>query len=718
MALGPETDRRSLLVGTAAAGLSLGFRIPFATEARADDAPEVNAWVVVRPDDTVVIRIARAEMGQGTLTGLAQLVAEELGCDWSKVTTEFPTAGQNRARGRIWGSMSTAGSRGIRESHEYVRKGGAAARMMLIQAAANEWKVPASQCGAANGVITHAPSGRRVSFGRIASAAAKLAPPNDVKLKDPKDWTLVGKRVKCLDVPDKVTGKLVYGIDVNLAGMLSAAIRDCPVFGGKVKGFDAAAVRDMKGVKKIVQVGHSAVAVIGETWWQAKQALDKLPIVWDEGANASVSQASIDEHVQGGLTTEETFVGNQAGNVNAALASAVKTIEAIYGYPHQTHANMEPMNATAIWTADRCEVWCPTQNAEGALASVAEAADLPTDKCEVHNVSIGTGLGRRSRSDYVIQAVAIARQMPNTPVKLIWSREEDFQHGTYHPITQCRLRGGLDAEGNLTALHVRVAGQSIMSSFGRLLNGGDPLALEGFAAQGQARLGYAIPNLLVDYAMRNTHVPPGYWRGVNTNQNVLYLECFMDELAHAAGEDPFVFRRKLMANYPKHLAVLDAVAARAGWGRPAPNGAFRGLAASMGNNSYVAACAEVSLTAGGELTIHRVIAAIDPGYAVNPAQIERQIEGSIFFSLSALIYGACTVKDGRIEQSNFNDYDCLRLATMPEVESIVMPSGGFWGGVGEPVTSVAAPALLNAIFAATGRRYRTVPLKNNGITLK
>jgi isoquinoline 1-oxidoreductase subunit beta len=711
------TDRRSFLVGAAAAGLSLGFRIPFGGEALASEGPEINAWVVVEPDDRVVIRIARSELGQGSLTGLAQLVAEELECDWSKVTTEFPTPGQNLARKRVWGDMMTGGSRGIRTSHDYVRRGGAAARTMLIAAAANAWNVPASECRAADSVITHHPSWRRVSFGAVAAAAAKIDPPKDVALKNPKDWKLAGTSVKRLDTAGKVNGQTMFGIDVRLPGLLCAAIKDCPVFGGKVRSVGAAAVQGMKGVRKVVPVGDSAVAVIGDTWWQAKTALDKLPIVWDEGPNATVSQASIDRFLQEGLTAEQAIVGNQNGDVTAALAGAVRTVEAVYGYPYQTNAAMEPMNATALFTSDRCEVWCPTQSAESALAAVVRTSGLARDKCDVHKTFVGSAFGRRSRNDDVVQAVRIAKQMPGTPIKLIWSREEDIQHSGYHPITQCKLTGGFDAGGNLIALHIRISGQSIMAASGRLDHGKDPIVFQGLTASGESAIGYTIPNLLVDHAMRNPHVPPGYWRGVNIHQNAIYLECFVDELAHAAGQDPLAFRRKLMANHPKQRAVLDAVAERAGWGTPAAPGVFRGLAQFTAYDSHIAACAEVSIGGDGKLKIHRIVAATDPGYAVNPAQIERQIKGSIVYGLSGLIYGGCTVKDGRIEQSNFHDYDSMRMAVMPNVESIIMPSGGFWGGVGEPTTCIAAPAVLNAIFAATGKRYRTVPLRSHGITL-
>lgn len=720
----PAASRRFFLAGGAAAvgGLALGFHVPLSAAADGATAaavgtPEINAWVVVRPDDTVVIRIARSEMGQGTLTGLAQLVAEELECDWAKVTTEYPTPGQNLARGRAWGNFSTGGSRGIRDSHEYVRQGGAVAREMLVRAAAQGWGVPASECRAAASVITHAPSGRSTTYGQVAAAAATLEPPKDVPLKDPKDWKLAGKPVKRLDTADKLNGKQVFGMDLKLPGMLNAAIRDCPVFGGSVRGFDAAAVSGRPGVRRVVQVGESAVAVVAGTWWQAKTALDALPIDWDEGPNTGVSSETIAAELAEGLDAEEAFVGNQAGDARAALAGAARTVEAVYAYPFQNHATMETMNATAVWTPERCEVWTPTQNGEAALAAAAEASGLPVAQCDVHKLHLGGGFGRRGAvHDWVSQVVAIAREIPGTPVKLIWSREEDMLHGRYHPITQCKLKGALDAEGNLTGLHVRISGQSIRAAIlpQGLENGMDRAVFQGLNADGpEAAIGYTVPNLLVDHAMRNPPVPPGFWRGVNLNQNAIYLECFMDELAHVAGQDPLAFRRKLMANHPRHLAVLDAVAERIGWGiTTPPEGVYRGLAQIMGYGSYVAGCAEVSVSPEGKLKIHRIVAATDPGHAVNPQQIETQVAGSFVYGLSALLYGECTVAGGRMQQDNFDTYQMMRIDEMPEVETVLAPSGGFWGGVGEPTIAVAAPAVLNAIFAATGKRVRTVPLKN------
>ena len=442
----PKFNRRSFIVGSSAAGagLALGFNLPFGADVvrAADIPPEVDAWVVIKPDDTVVIRIARSEMGQGTLTGLAQLVAEELDCDWSKVTTEFPTPGQNVARKRVWGDFSTGGSRGIRDSNEYVRKGGAMARMMLVQAAANAWNVPIAECTASNSVITHKASNRTVTYGKVAEAAGKLDQPKDVPLKDPKDWTIAGKPLKRLDTADKIVGKMIYGIDIRQPGMMYAAVAACPVFGGKLQNYDAAKVQDMPGVKKVVKVSDAAVAVVADSWWRAKKALEAMPITWDEGDNAKVTSATIADFLKEGLSAEQAFVGNQSGDVKAALAGAAKVVEATYSYPYQNHAPLEPMNATALYTADRCEVWAPTQNGEAALAATAEASGLPVAQCDVHKTFLGGGFGRRGQTDYVRQAVAVAKEMAGTPVKLLWSREEDMTHCYLSPDHAVQDDGG------------------------------------------------------------------------------------------------------------------------------------------------------------------------------------------------------------------------------------------------------------------------------------
>jgi isoquinoline 1-oxidoreductase subunit beta len=724
----PKVDRRSFVVGATAAGggLALGLSLPSGgvTPVLAQDGtPEVNAWVVIRPDDTVVVRVARSEMGQGTLTGLCQLVAEELEADWSKVTWEYPTPGQSVARKRVWGDFSTGGSRGIRMSHEYVRKGGAAARMMLVQAAANEWKVPVAECTAANNVVTHKPSGRNLRYGQVAAAAAKLqAPdPKDIPLKDPKDWKIIGKSVKRLDTPDKVTGKQVYGFDIKLPGMLTAATMESPVHGGKVKSFDAAKVQGMPGVKKVMKLGDTGVAVVADTYWHAKTALDALPVTWDEGENAKVSSAAIAAWLKEGLDAEQAFVGNSNGDAKAAIAAAAKKHEAVYAYPYQNHVCMEPMNATARYTPEKCEVWVPTQDGEASFAALLAASGLPAEKCEVYKLHLGGGFGRRGAfQDYVRQAVLIAKEMPGTPVKVLWSREEDMLQGRFHPVMQCKLVGAFDKDNNLTGLHMRLSGQSILANVRPQVvdqnKGMDPLVFQGLMRAGNEHMfGYTIPNLLIDHSMRNPHILPGFWRGVNINQNCIFIECFMDELAEAAGKDALEFRRAVMSGNPKNVAVLNAVAEKIGWGKPAPQGVHRGLAHMHAFNAYVAAAAEVSVT-NDKIKVHRIVAATDTGYAVNPAQIDRQVAGSFVYGLSALFYQECTVKDGRIEQTNFDTYNSMRIAEMPNVESIVMPSGGtVWGGVGEPTICVAAPAVLNAYYRATGKRIRSFPLKNHNI---
>jgi isoquinoline 1-oxidoreductase beta subunit len=722
-AAGSRLSRRSFIVGTTAAagGLALGVRLPFGSgsaEAQSSAGAEIGAWVVVKPDDTCVIRIARSEMGQGTLTGLAQLVAEELECDWSKVTTESITPGQNLARKRVWGEMSTGGSRGIRTSHDYVRRGGAAARIMLLQAAADEWKVPAAEVSVANGVITHAGSGRKTTYGKVAAAASKLAPPDpkSIPLRDPKSWKIAGKPMKRLDTADKLDGSKVYAIDLKLPGMLHAAIKASPVFGGKLVSYDEPKIASRPGVRGVVKVNDSTVAVVADTWWRAKTALEALPIVWDEGAGAAQSSATIAGHLEAGLTAKDAYAFRKEGDALGAIQGAAKKIEAVYSTPFLAHATMEPMNCTVKLSTDRAECWVPTQNSEASLAALSEQSGIPLDKCEVYRHDLGGGFGRRGgNQDYVRQAVNIAKRFPDVPVKMVWSREEDMAHDFYRPISQCKLAAGLDDKGALVVLHVRISGQSINAFVNPAMvaNGEDARQLQGYTEKpGDAQLGYTVPNLLIEYAMRNTHVPVGPWRGVNTNQNAVYMECFIEEVARAAGADSLAFRRALMSKHPKHLAVLDAAAAKGDWGKPLPAGVHRGIAQFMGYGSYSAAVAEVSVSREGRVKVHRMVLALDSGHAVNPDQIAAQVEGSVAYGLSAAFYGECTVQNGRMTELNFDRYQILRLAEMPKVETVVVPSYDFWGGVGEPTISVVTPAVLNAIFAATGKPVRSLPLKN------
>ena len=732
-----NTSRRHFVIGSSAiaAGLAIGFDLPIISSANAAMGtgttamdplikPEIGIWVVVKPNDDVVVRIVRSEMGQGTITGLAQMVAEELQCNWNKVSYSYPSPAENLKRDKAWGSYSTGGSRGIRTSEQYVRKGGAAARMMLVQAAANQWNVPVAECVAKDSVITHTPSGRKTTFGKVSVAASQLEVPKDVPLKDPKDWQLIGKSVNRIDgMADKVTGKQIYAIDLKFPGMLNATIKESPVFGGKVKSFDAAKAQSMKGVKKVVQVGDTAVAVIADTFWQAKTALDQVNIVWDSGSNVNVSSETIKKMLEEGLNANDTFVHNTNGDVKAALASASKTIEATYFYPYLNHATLEPQTATAKWTPDSCEAWVPTQDGEASLAAVIAASGLPAEKCNAYKVNLGGGFGRRGAfQDYTTQAVNIAKQMPGTHVKLIWTREEDMTQGRYHPVMMCKMTAAIDDKKNVTGINMRLSGQSILSAVRPAVvaanKGKDPVVFQGLEASGEHGITYSFPNLTVDHAMRNTHVPPGFWRGVNINQNAIFIETFMDELAETTGMDSVEFRRKHMEKYPRAIAVLNAVADGIGWTKPAAPGVFRGVAQMRSFGSYVAAACELSVTNGTDVEIHRIVAATDPGYAVNPAQIARQVSGSFLYGLSALFEEEITIDKGAVVQKNFDTFNSIRLYQMPKVETIIIEGGGKdWGGVGEPTIAVAAPAVLNAIYRATGKRLRTVPLKNSGMKL-
>jgi isoquinoline 1-oxidoreductase subunit beta len=718
------TTRRRFLVasGVGASGLALGFHVPSLAQSVGADTAEVNAWVVVQPDDTCLVRVARAEMGQGTHTGLAMLVSEELECDWARVKVQPITPGQNLARKRVWRNMATGGSRGIRESHDYVRQGGAAARLMLLQAAANQWSVPVAELAVDKGVITHTPTRRQLRYGQVAAAASKLTPPDPktITLKAPKDWKIAGKPVKRLDVAERVNGQIKYGIDTAMAGMLYAAIIDSPVFGGKLVSFDADKVRSRRGVKGVVRVDDTAVAVVADSWWRAKNALQDLPIVWDEGPNAKESSEAIAQRLKTGLTaTQEVFADLNIGNAPEAIAKAARKVEAVYSTPFVSHACMEPMNCTARVSADRAEVWVSSQNAEASLAALSAASGLPLEKCEAWNPPLGGGFGRRGGTqDYVRQATLIARQFPGTPVKLIWSREEDMSHDYFRPIGQCRLQAGLDDKGNLQALALRVSGQSINALLAphNIINGRDLRQLQGYyTAPGEAQLGYTVPHLMTEYAMRNTSVPVGPWRGVNTNQNGIYLECFIDEVAKAAGRDPLEFRRSLMSKHPKHLGVLNAAADKAGWGQPLPAGVFRGIAQFMGYGSYSAAVAEVSLK-GDEVKVHRLVLATNCGHALNPDQIAAQVEGSVAYGFDSLM-SESSVANGRIVERNFDTYPICRISQMPKVETVIVQTHDFWGGVGEPTICVVAPSVMNAIAAARGKPVRSLPLKYEGLKL-
>jgi isoquinoline 1-oxidoreductase beta subunit len=714
-------NRRGFLISAAAAtgGLMLGFHLPSDTSRAVaaettDKGAEVNAWIVIQPDETVTIRVARAEMGQGIFTALPMLVAEELDCDWHKVRAEYASPAENFRRKHIFGSMLTGGSLSVRTSQDYLRTAGATARAMLIAAAAAEWNVPAGECEAADGVIQHAPTHRRVTFGQVAAAAAKLAPPHDVKLKPASAWRLIGQPVKRLDTPDKVHAKPVYGIDVRLPDMVYATVANCPVFGGKLKSVDQSKIEGMKGVHRVVPLDN-AVAVVGEGYWQVRQALDALPITWDDGGNGGVDSASIGRLVHDGLTGSDAAVLRSDGDVSGVTRAAHTVVQAEYSAPFLAHAAMEPINCTAHVTADKVELWVPTQNADATLLLAAQAAGVDPSKVEVHVTFLGGGFGRRGAAvsqNFVPQAVAIAKAV-GKPVKLLWSREEDVRCDFYRPTSAAKFVAGLDDSGGLLSWHLRLAGPSIAHTLApsTITHGADARMLEGLID-----MPYAVPNILIDYAMRNTHVPVGFWRSVNHSQNAFFKESFIDEMAHATGQDPYQFRRTLLAHNPLHLAVLDAAAKAAGWGDKLPAGVFRGIAHNEAYGTIVTQVVEASVSGKGEVRVHRVVCAIDSGHVVNPDTIQAQVQGAIVFGLTAALYGEITIKQGRVEQRNFDDYEMLRLADMPKVEVVLVPSGASWGGVGEPGLPPVAPALCNALFAATGKRIRALPLKNQTLT--
>ena len=712
--MGGALDRRTFLVGAGAAGGGLALGIALPGVAGAGDAEahcEVTCWVVVAPDNTVTIRIARAEMGQGAATGLAMLVAEELECDWAKVRTELVQPQDNVRRDRIWGDMSTGASRSIAASQDYLRRAGATARMMLIAAAAQSWDVPVAECAARDGIITHRTTGRTLTFGAIAARAATLPQPNDVPLKPASDWQLLGTARRRLDIHDKVTAQPIYAIDVRLPSMLYAAILQCPVFKGVLKSVDESSIAGMKGVRRVVCMPDT-VAVVADSWWRAKCAVEALRVEWDDRGNGRLTSAAIDEFVRAGLDAEPAQVGRADGDVVAALARSQRRVAAEYRVPFLAHATMEPQTCTAHVRPDGVEIWVPTQDAMTALVTAASAAGVHNAQVTVHAMSLGGGFGRRSAiQEFVRQAVLIAKEVPE-PVKLVWTREQDIAHDLYRPCGMARLTAGLDADGMPTALDVRLAGPSFVAALIPTLSTGfvDRSFVCGLAEE----MAYDVPNYRVDFVVRPTPVPLGVWRAINYTENAFYKESFIDELAYAAGSDPYLYRRKLLRKSPRNLAVLDAAALKAGWGSPLPAGLFRGIAVNEACGSYCAQVVEVSIV-DRQVRVHRVVSSLDCGYVVNPLSIEMQTEGAVVYALTAALNGEITIKGGAAEQSNFDDYEMLRMVDVPKIETVIVPSGGFWGGVGEPPVPPLAPALCNAIFAATGKRIRSLPLKHQDL---
>lgn len=704
-------ERRAFLQvsGSLGAGLVLGFRLP---DARGVLPFAPNAWVRVDTDGSVTVTIDKSEMGEGNHTALAMIVAEELDADWSKVRLgPLPVnpAGWSRR-------MSTGGSTSVRTSYEILRKAGASARAMLIGAAAQTWGVDPASCHTEPGSVTHPETSRRLGYGALADRAATVPVPPNPPLKDPSEFRLLGKRTHRLDTASKVNGSAEFGIDVRMPGMLFATVERSPVFGGKVKSFDATAAKAVRGVRHVVQLNgtpwtgvngawgvgtESGIAVVADSYWQAVQGRGALRITWDEGPAAALSDipgklAALDG--QRGVTAKTT------GDAAAALAGAAKRVEGVYTVPFLHHATMEPMNCTAVVRGGFCDVWAPTQNQTRAQEVAAEIAGVPKEKVRIHTTLLGGGFGRRLESDFVAEAVSIAKAV-NAPVKVIWSREDDTKHGFYRPATYNRLSAGLDAQNRPVAWTHHIVAPPILTKFGPLQNG-----IDGTLIDGAADVPYAFPNLFVDQLAVDLPVPLGFWRSVGASQNAFVVECFFDEMAAAAGRDPFELRRELLQAKPRHLRVLELAATKAGWGTPLPPGHGRGIAIAEWEPTTCAEVAEVSVAADGTVRVHRVVCAVDCGPVVNPDTIEAQMQGGVVYGLSAALYGEITIDKGRVQQSNFNDYPVLRMPEMPVVEVHIVPSTDAQGGIGEPSVPPTAPAVCNAIFAATGTRIRKLPI--------
>jgi isoquinoline 1-oxidoreductase beta subunit len=714
------TRRRFLVVSASAAGgLAVGFAMPAAAETSAvsaqpwDEIPggqEVNAWLVIEPDDSVVIRVAKSEMGEGIFTALPMIVAEELGCDWSKVKAEYASANRNLRESNIYQRMGTGGSSSVRRSREYLQQAGASARVRLIQAAAAKWNVPPESCSVKDGQVIHAASNRTLGFGALAADAAKITLAAEPAIKTPDQFTLIGKPLARLDTAPKLDGSAKFGIDTRLPDMLYAAVVTCPVFGGTVKSYDDGAIKAKRGIVSVVPI-PGGLAVVADRFWRAKEAALALKVDWAEGPAAKTDSAQFAAEYRAALDGD-LAVAVKNGDVAAGLGSG-KKVELLYEVPHLAHAPMEPLNCTAHVQADRIDVWMGTQDPDGALKRAAKAAGIAPENVYIHNCFLGGGFGRRAINDELEQAVLVSKAV-GKPVKLVWTREEDIRHDRYRPQAAIRFEASLADDGSINGLHAKTAVGSIQRSLGvsTVPSGVEPSAVEGLA-----NLPYKVSALEVDCILKNTHVPVMFWRSVGSSQNAFAMESFIDELAHAAGQDPYQYRRKLLEGKSDFIAVLDTLAEKGDWSKPMPKGSGRGIAIHESFGTIVGEIVEASVDAKGVLKIGRVVAAVDCGHVVNPLTVAMQIESGVVYGLSAALFGAITIKDGAVEQGNFDQYQVARMADTPPIETHLVLSGGAkWGGIGEPGTPPIAPALCNAIFAATGKRIRSLPIMNTDLS--
>jgi isoquinoline 1-oxidoreductase subunit beta len=718
------TRRHFIVAGaTAAGGLAVGIGLsPRAADAfTVDTKPwaqpadhegfspyDIDSWIAIEPDDSILIRYTRSEMGQGSMTALPMIVAEELQCDWSKVRVEYGSANRSYRENNIYGDMSSVGSHSVRDSHVKLQQVGASARERLIAAAAAQWDVPASECKAANSVVTHAASGRSIGYGAVASAAAQIKLTAEPAIKTPEQYTFIGKPQPRVDVPLKVNGSAQYSIDTRLPDMVYAAIVQCPVPGGTLAGVDDTPLKNAPGIVQVVRLQDAVAVVATGTFWRAKQGLAKLHPEWNVGAAGSTNSAQFAKEYRDAALTGTAPVARNDGNVDDALAATgAKALSAVYEVPYLAHAPMEPMNATVHLQPDRLDVWVGTQSADRTLTAAAAVAGLKPEQVYIHNTFIGGGFGRKSKNDEMVQAIQIAKAI-NRPVKLVWTREDDIRHDRYRPQAAISFKGAVGPDGMPTALHIRPAVGSLLRSLGvnKVESGIEPMAVEGFATHP-----YKIANSRVECALKNTHIPVSFWRSVGASQNAFAIESFIDELAHAGGQDPYQFRRTMLAGKSDWVGVLDMVAEKGDWGKPIEPGRARGIAIFECYGTIVGEVAEITISPQGKLKVDKITLAADSGHVVNPLSFAEQMEGGAIFALTAALYGKVTVKNGVPEQGNFDTYPMVRLAQAPKIDVHLALSGGKkWGGAGEPGGAPTAAAVCNAIFALTGKRIRSLPL--------